>query len=60
MDVFRVNQELIDEYKSFTTSAVVPRDPRIKQYVDDEFAEGKQWLEPWFWRPQVPEGATRR
>jgi hypothetical protein len=29
MDIFRVHQELIDEYKSFTTSALVPRDPRI-------------------------------
>lgn len=47
MDIFRVHQELIDDYKSFTTSAVVPRDPRIKQYVDDELAEGKQWPEPW-------------
>lgn len=47
MDIFRVHQDLIDDYKSFTTSAVVPRDPRIKQYVDDELAEGKQWPEPW-------------
>ena len=47
MDIFRVHRELIDDYKSFTTSAVVPRDPRIKQYVDDELAEGKQWPEPW-------------
>lgn len=47
MDIFRVHQELIDDYKSFTTSAVVPLDPRIKQYVDDELAEGKQWPEPW-------------
>jgi ATP-dependent helicase YprA (DUF1998 family) len=47
VDIFRVHQELIDDYKSFTTSAVVPRDPRIKQYVDDELAEGKQWPEPW-------------
>lgn len=47
MDIFRVHQELIDDYKSFTTSAVVPRDPRIEQYVADELAEGKQWPEPW-------------
>jgi hypothetical protein len=47
MDVFRVHQELIDDYKSFTSSAVVPQDPRIKQYADEELAEGKQWPEPW-------------
>ncbi|MDQ1307649.1 MAG: hypothetical protein QG671_3482 [Actinomycetota bacterium] len=47
MDIFNVHQELIDDYKSFTTSAVTPQDPRIKQYVADELAEGKQWPEPW-------------
>ena len=41
MEVFKVHQELIDDFKSFTTSAVGPRDPRIKQYVADELAEGK-------------------
>jgi ribosomal protein L37AE/L43A len=47
MDVFRVHRELIDDYRSFTTSAVVPLDPRIHQHVQDELAEGKQWPEPW-------------
>jgi hypothetical protein len=47
MDIFRVHQELIDDYRSFTTSAVAPLDPRINQYVQDELAEGKQWPEPW-------------
>ncbi|MGH3635267.1 MAG: DEAD/DEAH box helicase, partial [Mycobacterium sp.] len=47
MDIFRVHQELIDDYRSFTTSAVEPSDPRISQYVKDELAQGKQWPEPW-------------
>jgi superfamily II DNA/RNA helicase len=47
MDVFRVHQQLIDDYRSFTTSAVDPLDPRILQHVHDELAEGKQWPEPW-------------
>lgn len=47
MDIFRVHQELIDDYRSFTTSAVAPLDPRINQYVEDELAEGKQWPQPW-------------
>ena len=47
MDVFRVHRQLIDDYRSFTTSAVEPLDPRIHQHVQDELAEGKQWPEPW-------------
>ncbi|OBI45205.1 DEAD/DEAH box helicase [Mycobacterium colombiense] len=47
MDVFRVHRQLIDDYRSFTTSAVEPFDPRVHQHVQDELAEGKQWPEPW-------------
>ena len=47
MDIFKVRQQLIDDYKSFTTSTVTPLDPRVAQYVHDELAEGKQWPEPW-------------
>lgn len=47
MDVFNVHQQLIDDYKSFTTSSVDIRNPRIKQYVDDQLARGEQWPEPW-------------
>jgi hypothetical protein len=37
----------IDDYKSFITRAVAPRDPRINQHVTEELAEGRQWPEPW-------------
>ncbi|WP_059015767.1 DEAD/DEAH box helicase [Mycobacterium sp. M26] len=47
MDIFNVHKQLIDDYKSFTTSSVTPLDPRVAQYVHDELAEGKQWPEPW-------------
>jgi superfamily II DNA/RNA helicase/ribosomal protein L37AE/L43A len=47
MDVFQVHRHLIDDYRSFTTSAVEPLDARIHQHVQDELAEGKQWPEPW-------------
>ena len=40
MDVFKVHRQLIDDYKSFTTSPVTPLNPRIAQYVKDELAEG--------------------
>lgn len=47
MDIFKVHGQLIDDYKSFTTSSVTPLDHRIAQYVQDELAEGKQWPAPW-------------
>lgn len=47
MDIFKAHRQLIDDYKSFTTSTVTPLDPRIAQHVHDELAEGKQWPEPW-------------
>lgn len=47
MDIFQVHKDLIDDYKSFTTSTVAPRDPRVNQLVTEELAEGKQWPEPW-------------
>jgi len=47
MDIFRVHRQLIDDYRSFTTSSVTPLDARIAQHVSDELAQGKQWPEPW-------------
>ncbi|MCB0927820.1 MAG: DEAD/DEAH box helicase [Mycobacterium sp.] len=47
MDIFRVHQQLIDDYRLFTTSTVEPHDPRIKQHVADELAKQTQWPEPW-------------
>lgn len=47
MDVFDIRERLIDDYKKFTTSFVDIRDPRIKQYVQDQLDRGDQWPEPW-------------
>jgi len=47
LDVFSIHKKLIDDYKSFTTSSVDIRNPRIKQYVDEQLAHGEQWPEPW-------------
>lgn len=59
MEIFRVHQELVDDYRSFTTSAVAPLDPRIHQYVQDELAEGKQWPDPWLWlNPMFASGGS--
>lgn len=47
MDVFGVHQQLIDDYRSFTTGAVEVRNPRIAEHVRGELARGEQWPEPW-------------
>lgn len=59
MDIFKVHGQLIEDYKSFTTSSVTPLDPRVAQYVADELAEGKQWPEPWLsLNPTFASGGT--
>lgn len=47
MDIFQVREDLIDDYRLFTTSAIEPRDPRVSQHVADELAKQTQWPEPW-------------
>ncbi|MBF6445968.1 DEAD/DEAH box helicase [Nocardia farcinica] len=47
MDVFDVHERLVEDYKSFTTSSVDPREPRIAQHVDDRVRRGEQWPPPW-------------
>ncbi|MEO9330063.1 DEAD/DEAH box helicase [Gordonia aurantiaca] len=47
MDVFAVHEQLVDDYKAFTTASVDVREPRLKQYVDDLTARGDQWPQPW-------------
>lgn len=47
MDVFEVHKQLVDDYRSFTTSSVEVRNPRVKQHIDELVARGDQWPEPW-------------
>lgn len=47
MDAFKVHRRLIDDYRSFTTSAVDIRDPKIAEHVQREQAKGRQWPDPW-------------
>ncbi|NDZ92856.1 DEAD/DEAH box helicase [Streptomyces sp. SID6673] len=47
MDVFKVHEQLVDDYKSFTNAAVDVHEPRIKQHVDELTARGDQWPQPW-------------
>lgn len=47
MDVFGIRERLIDDYRSFTTSFVEPRDERIRQHLDERLQSGNQWPDPW-------------
>ncbi|MEW6155388.1 MAG: DEAD/DEAH box helicase [Actinomycetota bacterium] len=47
MDVFRVREQLVGDYRAFTAAFVEPRDPRIAGFIEQRLAEGSQWPEPW-------------
>jgi ATP-dependent helicase YprA (DUF1998 family) len=47
MDVFQVPEEVIADYRAFTSGFVEVRDARIKAFVDQQFVEGVQWPDPW-------------
>jgi hypothetical protein len=40
MDVFKIHEQLIADYRAFTSGFVEVRDDRIRQHVDRELAEG--------------------
>ena len=46
MDVFRLRNQLIDDYASFISSFIEIRDPRIREQVRDEVAQGLLWPDP--------------
>lgn len=47
MDVFKVHEQVIADYRAFTSGFVEVRDRRIKELIDRQFAEGVQWPDPW-------------
>ncbi len=47
MDVFELHRDVIEDYQAFTSGFVAVRDRRIKAFVDEQFAEGVQWPDPW-------------
>lgn len=47
MDAFKVHDQLIRDYRSFTEGFVEIRDQRIREYVEEQSARGAQWLAPW-------------
>jgi superfamily II DNA/RNA helicase len=47
MDVFKVHEQVIEDYRAFTSGFVSVRDELISAYVDKQFADGVQWPDPW-------------
>jgi superfamily II DNA/RNA helicase/very-short-patch-repair endonuclease len=45
VDVFEIQRRLVEDYKSYVESFVTIRDPRIRAFVDQEYAQGKYWPE---------------
>jgi len=47
MDVFDVHRKLITDYRAFTVSGTVIRDPDIRAFVEKDLDEKSQWPDPW-------------
>ena len=47
MDVFRVRDKVIDDYRSFTTAVIDIKDARLKDFYQTELDRDRQWPEPW-------------
>jgi len=59
MDVFKVHERLIADYRSFTSGSVPVRDRRISTYVENQLDDGIQWPEPWLsLNPSFESGGT--
>jgi len=59
MDVFRVRDQLIDDYQDFTGSFVDIHDKTIGDHVRDRMGAGYQWPDPWLsLNPNFASGAT--
>ena len=46
MSVFELRDKVIGDYRSYVTSFMKIRDPRIREFVDEELASGALWPDP--------------
>lgn len=59
MDVFKIREQLIADYSSFTSGFVDVRDPRIRYLVQRQLDQGEQWPDPWLsLNPSFESGGT--
>lgn len=42
-----MRDRLVADYRAFTSSFVLPRDPRIRDHIDSLMDAGDQWPDPW-------------
>ena len=47
MDVFDVREQLVEDYRAFTSGFVDVRDERIAAHVNGQLDSGVQWPDPW-------------
>ena len=47
MDVFKVHEQVIGDYRAFTSGFVQPRNARIAAFIDEQLDSGVQWPDPW-------------
>jgi len=59
VDVFKIRDQLVDDYRAFTSGAVEIRDRRIAQHVSELLDGGAQWPDPWLsLNPSFETGGT--
>src|ERR1700751_1994971 len=59
MDVFRVRDRLIEDYRAFTGSFVASPNKPIREHVAERMARGYQWPDPWLsLNPNFASGGT--
>ncbi len=59
MDVFEVRDQLVEDYRQFTSAFVDIRDERTRAFVTARLAEGAQWPDPWLsLNPSFATGGT--
>ncbi|UXW85679.1 DEAD/DEAH box helicase [Microbacterium azadirachtae] len=47
MDAFKVHRDVIEDYRRFTEGFVGAADPTIRDFLEKQSAEGRQWPDPW-------------
>lgn len=47
MDVFKVRDDVIDDYRAFTQGFLTIKDPAIREKVEADIDSGLLWPEPW-------------
>lgn len=46
LDIFRLRDEVIDDYRRYIESFLTIRDNRVKNFVDEELGRGQLWRDP--------------